>query len=75
VADEVVMEHPAGRLAQGEVPVSPWLMGAVAAVPALVFAILVTVKVRKSLRERRGPTSSRRGGSLRPPPGPPHASR
>ncbi len=69
MADEVVMERPEG-IAQGKLPVAPLTMGLVAAVPLLVFALLVTVRIRRTLRERRGPTSSRRGGSLRPPPGP-----
>lgn len=69
VADEVVIERPEG-IARGKVPVEPLTMGLVAAVPALVLVVVVVLKVRKSLRERQGPTSSRRGGSLRPPPGP-----
>lgn len=70
MADEVVMEHPTGPLAQGRFPVDAWVMGVAAAVPAVVLGALVAWKVRKALKERQGPTSSRRGGSLRPPPGP-----
>ena len=69
VADEVVIERPEG-IARGKVPVGPLTMGLVAAIPAVVFIVVVALKVRKALRERQGPVSSRRGGSLRPPPGP-----
>lgn len=74
MADEVVIERPEG-LARGNHPVAPLTMGLVAAIPALVLVLIVTFKVRKALRERGGPVSSRRGGSLRPPPGPGAGSR
>jgi hypothetical protein len=69
VSDEVIAERPAGRLAGGELAASPWTIAAVAAIPAVVLVLLVALKVRRALRERRGPVSSRRI-SLRPPPGP-----
>ena len=69
VADEIVVERPEG-IARGKLPVTPLVMGLVAAIPLIVLALLVTLKIRRSLRERRGPTSSRRGASLRPPPPP-----
>jgi hypothetical protein len=67
VTDEVVEERPEG-IARGKLPVEPLTLGLVAAVPVVVFVLLVVLRIRKTLRERRGPTSSRRGGSLRPPP-------
>lgn len=63
-----MIERPEGRLAQGRFAASPWTVGAVAAVPLVVLAVLVAVRIRRTLAARRGPASSRRGASLRPPP-------
>lgn len=63
-----MLERPEGRLGPGRMAATPWVVGAVALVSILVFAALVTWKVRRALAARRGPVSSRRGGSLRPPP-------
>ena len=69
---EPVYDRPADDLGKGKWAGSPLLILGIAGVTLLLAVVFLWLRVRSAVRARRGadqgPISSRRPGSLRPPP-------
>jgi len=69
---EPVYDRPADNLGKGKWAASPWQILGIGGVMLVASIFFVIFRVRAAVRARRGadegPISSRRPGSLRPPP-------